>query len=499
VLLGSVFVVAACGLVYELVAGAVSSYLLGDAVTQFSLVIGVFMSAMGLGSWLSRYVTRDLLRTFVDIEIALGLVGGTASIGMFAASAFLAPWFPVVFYALCGVIGALVGLEIPLLVRIIREQGAGLSTAVSDVLALDYVGALVGAVAFPFLALPALGLSRSSVAFGLLNLAVAAVGVRLLPERRGPSVRLGLAAVALLGVLAASGRLVGWLEDVLYQDAVIYAESSRYQRIVLTRWRDDVRLYLDGNVQFSSVDEARYHEALVVPIMQATRARRVLVLGGGDGLAVREILRYPEVERVDLVDLDASVVRLGRARPELLALNGGSLGDRRVSVHIGDAMRFVAEATDRWDAVIVDLPDPNDEALSKLYSTGFYAMVTRRLTARGMLVTQATSPYFAPDAFWCIVGTLRAAVDEPPLQVLPYHTWVPSFGDWGFVLAGRTLPEVAELEPSVPTRYLDREVLQGMFVFAGDEQPPEDTLRVNRMDDPVLYTYYKRGWKRFNQ
>lgn len=222
----------------------------------------------------------------------------------------------------------------------------------------------------------------------------------------------------------------------------------------------------------------------------------MLVLGGGDGLAVREILRYP-VERVDLVDLDARVVRPGRDRPELVALNGGSLADPRVEVHVGDAFTFVRDRDERWDAVIVDLPDPNDEALSRLYSTAFYALVARRLTEGGLFVTQATSPYYAPEAFGCIVATIEASSEAWPLETLPYHAWVPSFGDWGFVLAGRSVPDPATLAPSVPTRFLDAETLRAMFVFPPDQRP--GPVRVNRLDDAVLTAYYRRGWKRFNQ
>lgn len=206
-LAGSVFVVAASGLVYELAAGAVASYLLGDAVTRFSLVVGTFLSAMGPGAWLARFVRGDLVRVFVDVEIALGLVGGSSSIAMFAASALLEPWFVPIFHALVVAIGTLVGLEIPLVVRIVREGGAGFGEAVSDVLALDYLGALAGSLAFPLLALPLLGLSRTSVVFGLLNLGVAALALTLLERRRGPAMRLAVATVALTLLLAGSSRL----------------------------------------------------------------------------------------------------------------------------------------------------------------------------------------------------------------------------------------------------------------------------------------------------
>ncbi len=504
VLLGSVFVVAGCGLVYELVAGAISSYLMGDAVTQFSLVIGVFLCAMGVGSYLARFVRTRLVETFIEFEIWIGLLGGGSSIAIFAVSALASPILPVFFYVLCAAIGILVGMEIPLLVRIIQAE-EGVSTALSNVLALDYAGALAGSILFPLVVLPYLGLSRSSVVYGIMNLGVAAVGLRLLP---GPQKRLRrqvvAAAVILLGMLIASTHLVSMFEDMLYQDRVIYASSSRYQRIVLTRWRDDIRLFLNGNLQFSSVDEARYHESLVIPAMEAARApRRVLVLGGGDGMAVREVLKYPSVKTVTLVDIDPQVVQLARNRPEFLHLNQGALNDPRVQVHVMDAFKFLETNRDYYDVIICDLPDPNCESLAKLYSTAFYALCARRLSRQGVLVTQATSPFYATSAFWCILKTIKQAVRplddiDAGLKPVPYHVNVPSFGEWGFVLAARRRLDPSILVPTVPTRFLTTDVLQAMFVFGKDLLPQKEIVP-NRLDDPILFRYYQQGWQHFNQ
>jgi len=502
VLLGSVFVVAACGLAYELIAGALSSYLLGDAVTQFSFVIGTFLSAMGAGAWIARFIHTRLVERFVQVEIAIGLLGGSASVLLFALNAFAQPVFPVCFYALCAVLGALVGIEIPLLVRIVKE-GGGFIEALSDVLALDYLGALGGSLVFPLLVLPWLGLSRASVVFGLLNLAIAGAGISLVEHgRRRITVQLGLAFAVLVTLLVVSPRLVGFFEDVLYEDHVVFAKSSRYQRIVLTRWRTDVRLYLDGHLQFSSIDEARYHESLVVPAMEAAgKPRSVLILGGGDGLAAREVLKYPSVERIVLVDLDPEMTELARTRQELVALNLGALSSPKLTVVSEDAMRFVEMSEDFFDVVIIDLPDPNSEGLAKLYSTAFYALVARRLSAHGVLVTQATSPFYAREAFWCIAETLRATLPAdgptPGFVPVPYHQNVPSFGEWGFVLAARRPLDPSGLAPAMPARFLTPAVMQAMFAFGQDMQAPE--VRVNRLDDPVVFRYHREGWRRFNQ
>lgn len=503
VLLGSVFLIAACGLVYELVAGAVSSYILGDAVTQFSLVIGVFLSSMGLGSYLAKFIRGNLLKAFIEIEIGIGLVGGLSSLTMFAVSAYAADTFGVVFYCLCILIGVMIGIEIPLLIRILKEH-VDFSEALSHVLAIDYIGALAGAILFPLLVLPYLGLSRASVVFGVLNLAVAGAGLAVLSGRRvWIALRLTAASLILFTALAFSVRMVGYFEDLLYQDTIIFSKTTPYQRIVLTRWRNDFRLYLNGNIQFSSVDEARYHEALVVPAMEAcARPGDVLILGGGDGLTAREVLKYSSVQRVVLVDIDPEMTAIGRNRPELRALNKDSLHSPKVEIVHLDAMQYVENSTAAFDVIVVDLPDPSSGALSKLYSKSFYALCARRLRSGGILVTQATSPFFAPEAFWCIVKTLDSAVNAAEnlegLIAVPFHVNVPSFGEWGFAMAARHPINPQRLSVSVPTRFLNSKRLQAMFTFGKDTGPPEG-LDINRLEFPVLDQYYKRGWGRFHE
>ncbi len=526
-LLASVFAVATCGLVYQLVAGAISSYLFGDAVTQFSLVIGVFLSAMGVGSYFSQFIRRNLLATFVELEIWIGLVGGTSSLAMFAVSAYADQVFAPFFYSLCGLIGIMVGLEIPLLVRILgsgRGAEATASAAVADadnlatdgdqplrdralsqVLALDYIGALAGSLAFPFFALPWFGLSRASVVFGIMNLAVAAAGLALVPGRRvWQGLRWGAAVTLLAVTFFYSAAWIGFLEDRLYQDQILLTRDTPYQRIVVTRWRDDVRLFLNGHLQFSSVDEARYHESLVVPIMAATAAKQVLILGGGDGLAVRELLKFPSVESITLVDIDPEMTRLAASRPELNALNDGALESPKLSIVHQDAMRFLQEDAGFYQAILIDLPDPSTLTLAKLYSQSFYALVMRRLSEDGVLVTQATSPYFARQAFWCVVTTLESVTTDaeeaaglPVVQTYPYRVHVPSFGEWGFVMAGKRPVAIEALRVQVPTRFLEDAVLPGLFVFGKDIQRQE--AEVNRLDHPVLHRYYQRGWQTYNE
>lgn len=511
-LLVSILLISLCGIVYELIVATVSSYFLGNSVLEFSLTIGLFMSAMGLGSFVSRFFRRNLLGAFLTVEILIGLVGGLAGPMLFAVFALEDELFRVAQVATCIAIGMLVGLEIPLLTRYLRQFTA-LRVALASVLSWDYIGALVGSLAFPILLLPTLGLIGASLSVGLVNLAVALAAIYVMrKELARPwayATGAGLVALALVGMLFGARGLEHYLDRQLYRDQIIYSEQTPYQKLVVTRWRDDVRLFIDGNIQFSSVDEYRYHEALVhVPMAMVTRPRAVLILGGGDGLAVREVRKWGEVvERIVLVDLDPAMTRLGAELAPLVELNGGAFEDPRLEVYNQDAMNWLEDNTDRFDVVLIDLPDPNHEALSKLYSRSFYQLVRARLADGGVMVTQSTSPYYSRRAFWCIHRTLEAAFcpvepDEEgrcPVdgQVLAYHVNVPNFGDWGFnVAATSRLPPPEQLRIPVETSFLDQGLLPGLFAFPRDEA--EVDVEINRLIDPVLLHYYLDDWTQWN-
>jgi spermidine synthase len=487
----SVFLIAACGLIYELIAGTLASYLLGDSVLQFSTVIGSYLFAMGIGSYLSRFLSRGLVAGFVSIELMVGLIGGFSSSLLFFAFAYT-QGFRLILYTLVLVIGTLVGLEIPLLMRILKERFQ-FRDLVAHVLTFDYLGALGASLLFPILLVPRLGLVRSAILFGIINAAVALWSTFLFRDRiRAPgALRLACAAVlAALGAgMAGAGRIAAVADDNLYADEVIFARDTRYQRIVLTRWKDDVRLFLSSHLQFSSRDEYRYHEALVHPGLAAIAgARRALVLGGGDGLAVREILKYPGIESVTLVDLDPEMTALFSSHPFLTRLNAGALNSPRVRIVNADAFAWLETDAGVYDFIAVDFPDPTNFSLGKLYTTAFYRLLSRHLSESGYAAVQSTSPLFARQSFWCIVRTLEQA----GLRTWPYHVYVPSFGEWGFVLAGRRPWELRGALPS-NLRFLSAANLPQLFVF------PNDMLRVdaepNRLNDQVLVRYYEREWR----
>ena len=496
-LLVSVLLIAACGLIYELVAGALASYLLGDSVTQFSTVIGTYLFAMGIGSWLSRFVSRGLVARFILIEIMVGVVGGFSSALLFLAFAYTSA-FRLLLYALVLVVGILVGLEIPLLMRLLRDRFQ-FKDVVANVLTFDYLGALGASLLFPIVLVPKLGLVRAPMLFGAVNVLVALWTTVLLRESMAPAVRRALqatcvAALALLGLgLWKANAILDLAEANLYADEVVLSRTTPYQRIVMTAWKDDLRLFLNANLQFSSRDEYRYHEALVHPGLAALpAAARVLILGGGDGLALREVLRYPGVRQVTLVDLDPEMTRLFSTHRELRQLNGNALLDPRVTVVNADAFTWIDATRETFDFAVVDFPDPSNFSLGKLYTTTFYRMLVARLVPGATFVVQSTSPLFARQAYWCIVTT----VEQAGLAVAPYHVYVPSFGEWGFVLAGRTPPRVPTTLPA-GLRFLNVKALDELFAF------PLDMARVpvepNRLHTQALVRYYEREWNAINR
>jgi spermidine synthase len=502
-LLAAVLLIATCGLVYELVAGALASYLLGDSVTQFSTVIGAYLFAMGIGSWLSRYIVRSVVRQFVLVQILIAFVGGLSSAALFLVFGWTEAFRPIL-YAIVIVVGTLVGLEIPLLMRILRDRFE-FKDVVAHVLTFDYLGALVASVLFPTILVPKLGLLRAAMFFGLINGAVALWTLYLfrdaIPRKRSLGAMAVLVMALLVGGMFSADRLLDIAESGLYADDIILARTTPYQRIVVTAWRNDLRLFLNSHLQFSSRDEYRYHESLVHPALLAggrggprlssAAPRRVLILGGGDGLALREVLAHP-VEAVTLVDLDPAMTELGREFEPLAELNRRSFFDARVEVVNQDAMIWIESAPRDFDVAIVDFPDPNTFALGKLYTRRFFQLLAQHLAPDAAVSIQATSPLFARQSYWCIVETMKSA----GFFTRPYHVAVPSFGEWGFVLAKKQPFEPPRAPPEgVPLRFLNADALASMFEFPADMGPVE--VEINRLDNQRLVHYYEDEWRRW--
>ena len=361
--------------------------------------------------------------------------------------------------------------------------------------AADYLGALLGGLVWPFLLLPQLGMIRGAAATGIINLAAAAV-VAVFLLRHVVSVRqLVTALCALAAALALLGTLLARSADIettsrqrLYADPIIAYRHTSYQEIVVTRRGADTRLYLDGGLQFSTRDEYRYTESLVYPAL-GNGAHSVLVLGGGDGLAARELLRQPGISKIVQVELDPAVIEI--ARTTLREANGGSLDNPRVTVLTEDAMKWLrGPGVSKFDAIIVDLPDPDTPVLGRLYSAEFYGLVAGALAPQGLVVVQAGSPFSTPTAFWRTVSTMQSA----GYAVTPYHVHVPTFGDWGFALGrrGDSAPTPAMPADAPPLRFLDSQVLQAATVFSDDTRPR--SLEPSTLDNPRIVEDMRHGY-----
>ncbi|HEY0460256.1 MAG TPA: polyamine aminopropyltransferase [Pyrinomonadaceae bacterium] len=498
----NVIIIATCGLIYELLAATVSSYVLGDSVMQFSIVIGIYLSAMGVGSWISGFLDKNLAKRFVEIELGVAVVGGFSAPLLFLTFASVS-YFNIILYGTVFAIGVLVGLEIPLLMRILKDE-LDFKKLIARVLALDYIGALFASLLFPIFLVPRLGLNRTSLLFGMLNAGVGIWGTwlleNLIKSRDLNILRIKGFIIIILLVIAfiKADTLTSLAEDALFVDNIIYAKSSSYQRIIVTKGKTGYSLFLNGNLQFNSFDEYRYHEALVHPAFMAfgKEPKRILVLGGGDGLAVREILKYPSVESVTLVDLDPDMTRVSKSVPVLGELNKHSLDDARVSVINNDAFVWL-DSSDAapFDVAIVDFPDPNNFALGKLYTTRFYNLLKKKLKADSSVVIQTTSPLMARKSFWCIIKTLETS----GFTVKPYQTTVPSFGVWGYALCKlEPFEPPQKLPENIELKFLNEKTLASMFEFAGDTNfPAGEEIEINRLDNQALVRYYEAEWRRF--
>lgn len=487
-------IISGCSICYELIISAVSSYLVGDSTLQYSVTIGLYMCAMGLGSFLSKYMKKDLFNWFVGIEIGVGLIGGISSLILFLANLYLEQ-YQLVMYAEIIVIGTFVGAEIPILTRIIEQDEENLRVTISSIFSFDYIGGLIGSIAFPLLLLPHLGYFATAFLVGSMNALAAMLIVFKYAKRIKKAVGYKMAAVGLFLAMIIgavfSENISAVIEGGLYRDKIILSEHTQYQHIVMTKHKDDLRLFIDGNIQFCSLDEYRYHEALVhIPMAQASKQEKVLVLGGGDGLAVRELLKYPQTE-ITLVDLDAEMIALCRDNPQVSALNEGALSSERLTVVIDDAYRYLEETEEVYDVILVDLPDPNNDALNKLYTNIFYRLCGNHLTQDGVLAVQSTSPYYAKKAYWCVAKTL----ESEGFFVDSYHLQVPAFGDWGFHMAAKQeLSE--EYKLFVETKYLSEENIPALFAFGKDEVDPD--VQINSLSHPMLIHYYSeavRNWE----
>lgn len=503
-LLITAFVISTCGLIYELIAGTVASYLLGDSVTQFSTIIGVYLFFMGVGSFLSKYIEKNIILTFVQVELLVGLVGGSSATMLFFMFEYVEN-FRILLYSLVGIIGVLIGIEIPLLMRILKGQ-LEFKDLVSKVFTFDYVGALLASLVFPLVLVPYLGLVRSSFLFGIFNVLVAIWTLHLfrkeLPWLNSMRTIAFTLVVGLTLGFAFSEKLVKMSETTSYHEHIIYSKSSPYQRIVITGGKR-FKLFLNGNLQFNSQDEYRYHEALIHPALGSLpEAKKVLILGGGDGMAAREILKYPQIESITLVDLDPALTNLFSKQKLFVELNQNSLNNPRVKVINKDAFVWLRTCKQKFDLVVVDFPDPSNFSLGKLYTDTFYRQVKKVVTPDSLVVIQSTSPYFARNSFWCVVSTLESV----GFKTVPYHAYVPSFGDWGYIIArarakgaGESLSKSDRFQFGhrypAGLKYVSKDSVASMLDFPADMKP--SVKEVNKLNNQSLVHLFEAEWDEY--
>ena len=542
ILAATMFVTGFTGFVFECILSTVATYVLGNSVEQFSITIGLMLACMGLGSFAQQYVksARPVL-PFVGVELLLVTLGSFAPVAMYAAFGFFEHHFQLIQYAIAGAIGLLIGSEIPFATRINEDfRGVPLPNNLASIFLWDYLGGFIGAIIFAKLLMPRVPLTEMSFLLGAAMLAIALLNyVYFMDTRR--IAHYGVFAVVAVALAYGYSQNRHWnaaLEQRLYPDRIVYATTTPYQRIVLQHngTKNEYRLTLNGGLQFSSLDEARYHEFLVhVPMRVAPGRVKVLVLGGGDGLGLREILKYPNVESVTLVDLDPAMTAFAATNSVMTALNHRSFADARVGVlrsgaiaegarqlvtgeelhpharHLPlqevpvaevsvinvDADRFLREVQDVYDVVIVDFPDPRSIELCKLYSKEFYLKLRRVMAIHGVAAIQSTSVYYSREAYLMIGRTL----EEAGFSVLRYHHDVPSFGDWGWHLVWKDARTVDEMMRDlrfaraleVPTEYLTPELVATSIDFGKNVLSTADR-HINTLMDPRLLDVYLKSW-----
>jgi len=465
---------------------------------------------MGVGSYCSKFYKINLISVFVNIEILLGVVGGFSSFILHFAHSFTELYYLFTFLII-SIIGTLVGLEIPLIARIINIS-SNFKDTIANVFSFDYIGALLASVIFPLFLLPYLGIMRTAFVVGFLNILVALINIKYFQREiikvNKKKMLSALSIIVMIVGFFASSSITGFFEEALYQDQILITKQSSYQRIVLTRWNDDYRLFLNGNLQFSSRDENRYHEALVhLPMSISANNYEVLVLGGGDGLAAREILKHHGVKQIDIIDIDPIMTGLAKEAMVLKRINKNSMNNPKVNTINMDAFNYVAACKKTYSTVIIDLPDPNDTGLGKLYSKEFYGMLGKVVSPGGAIITQATSPYFSRKSFWCIENTMDTVFHN----ALPVNIYVPSFGQWGFVISilsdknnktnvledsvlqNRIVLNIAKMRKNLSLRFLDDQTTRQLFNF--DSDCNEIPASINTLDTQNLVKFYEYSLK----
>ena len=487
----AIFIAGLCSIIYELLISATASYFIGDSITQFAVLIGIYLFSMGVGAYLSKFLKSKPIGFFIKVELLLGIIGGLSVPFLYYLFVTVdIRTLQISCYLIMFIIGLLTGMEVPLLTFAFDSDNY--KTILSNVLSLDYIGGLAATLLFPFILLPFLGLFHSSLLFGIVNIILGIWMNLVIYKKWNGAANMGVFLVLILSILLFfSNTLLKTWDEKIYQSPITLNIQSPYQKIVLTQNRKNVRLFLNRQLQFSSQDEYRYHEMIThVPLAFKPEAENILVLGGGENLVTRELLKHKNIKHIDVVDIDSTMFYLSRTNPQLKEINQKAAYDPRVKLITGDAFLFLKNSGQKYDVIIADLPDPSNDILARLYSKQFYLLVKKNLKEEGIFVTQSCDVYFTNKTFNCIVTTLGSVFPNTH----PYQLFIPSFGNWGFTLAANHPLEIPE-EIKLPDNlsYLDKELLVSSFHFPKDI--PRLTTKINSIDNPFIIDYFLEEWK----
>lgn len=496
----AIFATGISGLVSEFILSTLASYFIGDTIIQWTLVLSLMLFAMGLGSHVSKRVKNHLLLSFLGIEFVLSLLISFSPILVYLIAA-KTQFIHILIYGMSLAVGFCIGFEIPLATRL-NESYESLDKNISNILSWDYIGSLIGGLLFAFWGLPYLGITHTAFVFGALNFGAAIVlfvrfktGISQQQRQWVWTSILGIGVLLSCGYLQ-SEQIVLHSEQSQYKDKIVYQEQSKYQKITVTQWKDHYWLYINGNQQLSTFDEFLYHEPMIHPVMSLTPEHQdILIIGGGDGFNVKELLKYEGVKSIKVVDLDPAMTRLGKEFHGLTKYNDKALSDPKVEIINTDGFKYLEAHTAFYDLIIVDLPDAKNLELNKLYSLEFYQLAYKALRPNGHFITQSGSPYYATQAFYCINKTMEQA----GFKCLPLHNQVLTLGEWGWIIGSKKLSKSQMLEQleerpfkGITTKWYTKETIKMMSAFG---KPLVDTLgiEINTINAPVLYKYYLNG------
>ena len=498
----ALFATGLSGIVAEYVLATLATYILNDSVFQWTMILSVMMFSMGLGSWFSKNMKTNLLQKFIYIEFTLSILVAFSSIITYTVLG-LTPYVGFVIYSLSVFIGVLIGMEIPLVIRL-NDEFETLRVNVSSVIEMDYFGALAGGLFFAYFGLPYLGLTYTPFVLGIINFSVALILVGMLWKHLDKHLAKKLvifASIIIIGMIVGikiSKSVVMFGEQKRYKDKVIFSEQTKYQKIVVTQWKDDYWLYLNGNQQLCTRDEVMYHEPIVHPAMGLLKKpTSALILGGGDGCAARELLKYKSLTNIQLVDLDPEMTKLSKTNPIFLEMNKQSFLNPRLKITNEDGYKFIEETKEYFDIIIIDLPDPRTVELSRLYSFEFYKLCKKQLRPHGVIITQAGSPYFATKAFLCIEKTIKTA----GFQTVPIQNQIITLGQWGWIIGINDTLNIDYKKvlqnltfDNIETKWLNHEAMSHITSFGKYYLlNPSDSIEINTIHNPVLQKYYLNG------